>query len=138
MTKQTVQPKKRRGPAPTGKGLPVQVRLQPAQLEALDAWIAALKGADLRPAQGLQAKGNNVTSIVRYLETGDYGEKTGRQLIAEVDAKPRAPAARATWTADPSFDLATELLNAPSFKPVVESVLKNGYEIVEIGRKLKK
>jgi len=45
------------------------------------------------------------------------------------------PAARATWTADPSFDLATELLDAPSFKPVAESVLKNGYEIVEVGLK---
>lgn len=35
---QTVQPKKR-GPKPTGKGTPIQVRLQPEQLAALDAWI---------------------------------------------------------------------------------------------------
>jgi hypothetical protein len=76
-----------------------------------------------------------VTSIVRYLETGDYGEKTGRQLIAKVDSKLPAPDARATWTGDPSFDSATELLDAPSFKRVVESVLKNGNEIVEIGLK---
>jgi hypothetical protein len=34
---ETVVSRKRRGPAPTGKGLPVQVRLQPAQLDALDA-----------------------------------------------------------------------------------------------------
>jgi hypothetical protein len=40
MVRQTVITKKRRGPAPTGKGTLVGVRLQPAQLEALDAWIA--------------------------------------------------------------------------------------------------
>lgn len=37
---ETLQPKKRRGPAPTGQGVPVQVRLHPAQLDPLDAWIA--------------------------------------------------------------------------------------------------
>lgn len=36
---QTVEPKKR-GPAPTGKGESLHVRLQPDQLAALDAWIA--------------------------------------------------------------------------------------------------
>jgi hypothetical protein len=40
MAKQTVITKKRRGPAPTGKGTLVGVRLQPLQLKALDAWIA--------------------------------------------------------------------------------------------------
>jgi metal-responsive CopG/Arc/MetJ family transcriptional regulator len=35
-----VQPQKRRGPAPTGKGHPVQVRLQPDLLVPLDEWIA--------------------------------------------------------------------------------------------------
>ena len=79
-----------------------------------------------------------MTNIVRYLETDDYGEKTGRQLIARVDAELPAPAARATWTADPSFDLATKLLDEPSFKFVVEAVLKNGHEFVEIGLKAKK
>ena len=40
MAKQTVITKKRRGPAPTGKGTLVGVRLQPLQLKGLDAWIA--------------------------------------------------------------------------------------------------
>jgi hypothetical protein len=40
MARKTVQPRKRRGPPPTGKGEPVQVRLQPPQMAALDAWIA--------------------------------------------------------------------------------------------------
>ncbi|WP_088366663.1 ribbon-helix-helix protein, CopG family [Sphingomonas dokdonensis] len=38
-SQETLQPRKRRGPAPTGKGEPVQVRLQPDQLAKLDAWI---------------------------------------------------------------------------------------------------
>jgi hypothetical protein len=40
MAKQPVKSQKRRGPLPTGKGEPVMVRIQPAQLAALDAWIA--------------------------------------------------------------------------------------------------
>lgn len=45
----TVSTQKRRGPAPTGKGVPVGVRLQPDQLAALDAWIAANGGTMTRP-----------------------------------------------------------------------------------------
>lgn len=45
---ETVQPKKR-GPQPTGKGTPIQVRLQPDQLAALDAWIA--QQSDPRPSR---------------------------------------------------------------------------------------
>jgi hypothetical protein len=40
MKKQTVIPKKKRGPAPTGQGEPVVVRMHPPQLAALDGWIA--------------------------------------------------------------------------------------------------
>ena len=39
MAKQTVLAKKRRGPAPTGKGTQVVVRMQPPQLSRLDHWI---------------------------------------------------------------------------------------------------
>jgi hypothetical protein len=35
--------KKRRGPAPTGKGVQVVVRLQPYPLDALDKWAAKQK-----------------------------------------------------------------------------------------------
>src|SRR6266436_5000337 len=49
MARQTVITKKRRGPAPTGKGTLVGVRLQPAQLEALDAWIAKQNAPLTRP-----------------------------------------------------------------------------------------
>ena len=41
--------KKRRGPAPTGKGTLVGVRLQPALLAALDAWIDRQSASLTRP-----------------------------------------------------------------------------------------
>lgn len=40
MKRQTVLPQKKRGPAPTGKGTLIGVRLQPDILETIDAWIA--------------------------------------------------------------------------------------------------
>ena len=43
MGKRTVLAKKRRGPAPTGKGEQVVVRWQPGPLAALDAWVAKQK-----------------------------------------------------------------------------------------------
>ena len=44
MTRQTLlseKPKRKRGPAPSGVGTLVGVRLLPPNLSALDAWIAA-------------------------------------------------------------------------------------------------
>jgi hypothetical protein len=50
MAKQdTVITKKRKGPAPTGKGTLVGVRLQPAALAELDAWIAKQEIPFTRP-----------------------------------------------------------------------------------------
>ena len=41
MAKQeTVVSKKRRGPAPTGKGVPIMVRLQPDMLAGVDQFVA--------------------------------------------------------------------------------------------------
>jgi hypothetical protein len=48
-SQETVVSKKRRGPAPTGKGTPVTVRLQPDDLELLDTWIVAAGGDVSRP-----------------------------------------------------------------------------------------
>jgi hypothetical protein len=44
-----VTSRKRRDPAPTGKGVPVVVRLNPAQLADLDAWRAAQPDKPTRP-----------------------------------------------------------------------------------------
>jgi hypothetical protein len=40
MAKQGTLVSKKRGPAPTGQGTPVMVRLQRDQLASIDAWIA--------------------------------------------------------------------------------------------------
>lgn len=48
MDGQTLKSRKR-GPAPTGVGTPVLVRLQPVQLAALDAWIADQDPTPSRP-----------------------------------------------------------------------------------------
>lgn len=50
MSKQeTVLARKRRGPAPTGKGHTVGVRMQPSELAALDAYIAKQPDDPSRP-----------------------------------------------------------------------------------------
>ena len=41
MAKTSVVPKKKRGPAPTGKGVQVGERWHPSELAAIDAWISA-------------------------------------------------------------------------------------------------
>jgi hypothetical protein len=38
---ETVEPRKRRGPKPTGKGTSIHLRLLPKLLGRLDAWIEA-------------------------------------------------------------------------------------------------
>ena len=45
----TMAPKKRRGPLPTGIGTSINVRLQPAQLAALDKWISTQAKPVTRP-----------------------------------------------------------------------------------------
>ena len=45
---ETLPARKRRGPAPTGKGVQIGVRLQPPQLAALDAWIERQPGTPSR------------------------------------------------------------------------------------------
>lgn len=49
MARQSVVPKKKRGPAPTGKGAPIQVRLQPDLLTAVDLLIQHEEWAATRP-----------------------------------------------------------------------------------------
>jgi hypothetical protein len=65
MAKTSVAPKKKRGPAPTGKGVQVGERWHPSELAAIDAWIAASSDKTLTRAHairrlvalGLKAKG---------------------------------------------------------------------------------
>jgi hypothetical protein len=46
---QSVIPKKKRGPPPTGKGEPIMVRIHKPQLSRLDDWIASQKDEPSRP-----------------------------------------------------------------------------------------
>ena len=73
MAKQTVIPKKR-GPAPTGKGTPIMVRLQPFQLAALDAWIAKQDAPLTRP-EAIRA----MMETILHILSKDPGEKPAKK-----------------------------------------------------------
>jgi hypothetical protein len=77
MKRQTVITKKRRGPAPTGKGTLVGVRLQPAQLEALDAWIAKQNQRLTRP-EAIRAMMETILHILSK-DTGEKPAKKGKR-----------------------------------------------------------
>ena len=49
MTEQETLLARKRGPKPTGKGVQVVVRLQPAALDSLDKWRAGQGDAPSRP-----------------------------------------------------------------------------------------
>ena len=74
MTKQTVITKKRRGPAPTGKGTLVGVRLQPSQLAALDTWIAKQDAPLTRP-EAIRA----MMETILHILSKDTGEKPAKR-----------------------------------------------------------
>ena len=66
MGKKTVLAKKKRGPPPTGIGVQVVVRMQPAPLAALDGWLAKQNDKPSRAEAirrlvelGLKAKGKS-------------------------------------------------------------------------------
>lgn len=73
MTQETLIPKKRRGPVPTGQGTPVMVRLQPALLEAVDKFIAEeLAGNASRPeaVRRLTAEALEKLGLLRLSDQG--------------------------------------------------------------------
>ena len=49
MPRQSVISRKKRGPLPTGKGVPILVRIQPPLLSTLDVWIAKQDISFTRP-----------------------------------------------------------------------------------------
>jgi hypothetical protein len=49
MPRQSVISQKRRGPPPTGKGVPILVRIQPPLLANLDVWISEQDVSFTRP-----------------------------------------------------------------------------------------
>ena len=74
MAEQTVITKKRRGPAPTGKGTLIGVRLQPSQLDALDTWIAKQDAPLTRP-EAIRA----MMETIMHILSKDTGEKPAKK-----------------------------------------------------------
>jgi hypothetical protein len=74
MKRQTVITQKRRGPAPTGKGTLIGVRLQPPQLAALDAWIDKQDASLTRP-EAIRA----MMETILHILSKDTGEKPARK-----------------------------------------------------------
>ena len=69
MSRQTLIPKKKRGPPPTGQGTPIVTRLHPPQLDQLDAWIAKQDDAPSRPEAMAALRG-----VDYILHAGDVGD----------------------------------------------------------------
>jgi hypothetical protein len=78
MKRQTVITKKRRGPAATGKGTLIGVRLQPSHLEALDAWIAQQNAPLTRP-EAIRA----MMETILHILSKDPGEKLAKKAKAK-------------------------------------------------------
>jgi hypothetical protein len=74
MKRQTVITQKRRGPAPTGKGTLIGVRLQPPQLAALDAWIDKQDASLTRP-EAIRA----MMETILHILSKDSGEKPAKK-----------------------------------------------------------
>jgi hypothetical protein len=93
----------------------------PSRLEAI-RWLVeiGLKGEEETAMPG----------VTRFLEVDAFGRQTGRQLLLKPGAVMPHPLERSEWSADPAFSPADELLRSSGFKRLLESVLKNGFEIV--------
>jgi hypothetical protein len=54
MAKTSVVPRKKRGPAPTGKGTQIGERWHPSELAAIDAWIASSTNKTITRAHAIR------------------------------------------------------------------------------------
>lgn len=63
-------PKKRRGPAPTGKGVQIQVRLHEPMLSRVDEWVRKFA-----PGEGLSRPEAIRRMLNEYLDTCGIGAK---------------------------------------------------------------
>ena len=72
MARQSLVPKKKRGPPATGHGIQIQVRIQPGRLAVLDAWIQRQEDRPSRPE-----------AIRRLFELGLSVDKVARRGVAK-------------------------------------------------------
>lgn len=82
MASQTVVPKKRRGPAATGKGTQIQVRLQPQMLEILDRLVTEV--GTTRP-EGLRHVFSQWAEAYGYVKPSDRLRERSLMLSIEKD-----------------------------------------------------
>jgi hypothetical protein len=111
MAKQSVITKKRRGPAPTGKGTLVGVRLQPDQLKALDDWISK-QAAPLTRPEAIRA----MMETILHILSKDPGEKpagAGAARAKELAAKAIDKMTDAAASADDQASRKRRLLKGP-------------------------
>jgi hypothetical protein len=101
MARQTVLSQKKRGPAPTGKGTLIGVRLQPAPLSELDAWAARQDDTPSRPE-----------AIRRLVELGLLAKDSGQKPAREPGSRAKH-AAKAANMAGQEIDRRTDL-SAPT------------------------
>jgi hypothetical protein len=85
MKRQTVITKKRRGPAPTGKGTLIGVRLQPPHLVALDAWIAKQTAPVTRP-EAIRA----MMETILHILSKDRGDKPTKKAKGPMEETTQA------------------------------------------------
>ncbi|WP_179944852.1 hypothetical protein [Blastochloris viridis] len=81
MKKQTVEPKKRRGPPPTGKGESVHLRLQPEIMAALDAWRHGQPDAPTRPEAVRRLVERELTASVGQMATDGKSHETSPAAV---------------------------------------------------------
>ena len=77
---ETLPARKRRGPAPTGKGIQIGVRFQPPQLAALDAWIAQ---QEHKPSRAEAVRQFTIEGIAAAMSpNGDNDADTARKVLS--------------------------------------------------------
>jgi hypothetical protein len=79
MAKTSMVPKKKRGPAPTGKGVQVGERWHPSELAAIDAWIATSGDKTLTRSHAIRRL---VALGLKVKKAEGPGGKTGRRSRA--------------------------------------------------------
>ena len=83
MAKQTVLAKKKRGPAPTGKGEQVVVRWQPGPLAALDAWVEKQQDPNLTRAEAVR----RLVELGLTVKTRSAPSERQRAALADLASK---------------------------------------------------
>ena len=109
MKRQTVITRKRRGPAPTGKGILIGVRFQPKQLENLDRWTAQSAPGESRPEAVRRLVEVGLTANAAPKQSSDSQKSRAKQMAGGAIDKM----ADSSATADDQENRKRRLLKGP-------------------------